>query len=78
MNAKELLEAREASASGRALRLRKAAGLSQIEVAAMAGISQSAVHRWELGLRRPHGEAAERWACALRELAALVAGGGLP
>ena len=74
MDVKELLEAREASASGRARRLRVAAGLSQAEVARMAGISQSAVHRLELGLRRPHGEVAERWARAMRELAALVAG----
>ncbi len=33
--------------------LRKAAGLTQSEVARLCGVSQEAVHRWEAGKARP-------------------------
>jgi DNA-binding transcriptional regulator YiaG len=64
-----LIEARDAAKSGRGERLRRAAGLSQGEVAAAIGVSYAAVSRWEQGSRRPRGAPAIAWARLLRELA---------
>lgn len=68
-----LIEAREAVRTGRAARVRHAAGLSQGEVAAAIGVSAPCVSRWEAGDRRPHGVAAVAYGALLRQLAMQVA-----
>jgi DNA-binding transcriptional regulator YiaG len=67
-----LLEAREAASSGRGMRVRIAAGISQGELAAAVGVTAACISRWEAGDRRPRGEAAARYAQTLRELAERV------
>ncbi len=68
-----LLEARDAARTGRARRLREAAGVSQAECARLANVWPSTVNRWERLERVPHGDNAVRWALVLREIAAYVA-----
>jgi transcriptional regulator with XRE-family HTH domain len=63
-------QAREDALSGRARELRIAAGLSQAEIAAAADVDQTTISTWELGRRRPRGEAALRYAKVLHWLAA--------
>jgi transcriptional regulator with XRE-family HTH domain len=63
-----LIEAREAVASGRAVRLRQDAGLSQREVARAVGVTPGCITRWELGERRPTGAVAVRYGRVLREI----------
>jgi transcriptional regulator with XRE-family HTH domain len=63
-----LLEARDAARTGRAQRIREATGLSQSEVARLAGVRPSTVNRWEKRQRVPHGDVAVRWARVLRDL----------
>jgi DNA-binding transcriptional regulator YiaG len=63
-----LIEAREAAKSGRAERVRVAAGLSQAEIAAAIGVTAPCVSRWEAGDRRPRGAAAIAYARLLQEL----------
>ena len=65
-----LIEARDATRSGRGERLRVAAGLSQGEMAAAIGVTPACISRWEAGDRRPRGAAAVAYAQLLRELAA--------
>ncbi len=43
-------------------RIRQAAGLSQIEVAACVGVHQTFVSKIERGLKRPYPELVEKWA----------------
>jgi DNA-binding transcriptional regulator YiaG len=64
-----LIEAREAAGSGRAARLRRAAGLSQREVARAVGVTAGCITRWENGERRPTGPAALEYGRVLREIA---------
>jgi DNA-binding transcriptional regulator YiaG len=64
-----LTRVRELAASGEARRLRKAARLSQPEVAAACGTTPSAVSRWERGRRTPRGAAARRYAAIIVGLA---------
>lgn len=64
-----LIEAREACRSGRARRLRVAAGLSQSELARACDVSEGAIHRWETGTRRPTGKRAIAYGRVLREIA---------
>ena len=72
-----LIEAREAAASGRAARLRRAAGLSQREVARAVGVTPGCITRWELGERRPTGAVAAEYGRVLREIAeGLIRGNG--
>ena len=54
--------------SGTAMRLRKDAGLSQSQVAAVCGVSAAAVSRWEAARRTPRGEPAFRYAWLLTEI----------
>jgi len=61
---------REDALSGKARQARIDAGLSQAEIAAVAGVNQTTIALWELGRRRPRGEAALRYARLLRRLAA--------
>jgi DNA-binding transcriptional regulator YiaG len=68
-----IIEAREAASSGRGERLRRAAGLSQGELGEAIGVAGSTVCRWEAGIRHPRGEAAVRYAEAIRALARVVA-----
>jgi DNA-binding XRE family transcriptional regulator len=63
-----LVEARKAVRSGQAARTRRAAGLSQAELAQAVGVSAPAISRWESGKRQPHGRAAIRYAQVLRML----------
>jgi transcriptional regulator with XRE-family HTH domain len=64
-----LIEARTLAGSGRGKRLRQAAGLSQAELAAAVGVTNCCISHWENGKRRPRGDAAARYALALRDLA---------
>lgn len=68
-----IIEARDAALTGRARRLREAAGLAQTEVARHIGVTPSCVSRWESGRRRPAGDAAVEWARLLHELANYIA-----
>lgn len=68
-----IIEARDAARSGRAARLRRAAGVSQSELAAAVGVTPSAISRWESGRRYPRAEAAAAYARALRTLASEIA-----
>lgn len=68
-----VVEAREASHSGRGATVRTAAGLSRGELARAIGVNQSSISRWESGKRRPSGDAAIRYARMLRVLADRVA-----
>lgn len=72
INLAMLLEAREAASSGRGVRVRIAAGVSQGEVAAAVGVTPACISRWEAGERRPRGEPAARYAQVLRDLAERV------
>jgi transcriptional regulator with XRE-family HTH domain len=65
------LEGREWSRSGKAARIRRAAGVTQAQVARELDVSASAVARWEQGLRTPRTRTAARYAALLRELAGL-------
>jgi transcriptional regulator with XRE-family HTH domain len=67
-----IAEARDAVETGRAAELRKAARLSQPEVARAARISEAAIYRYEARKRVPHGSAAVRYARVLRRLAEIV------
>jgi DNA-binding XRE family transcriptional regulator len=64
-----LMEARDMACSGRAARLRAAAGVSQADLAAAVGVSASCVSRWEAGDRRPGGRTAPAYARVLRRIA---------
>jgi transcriptional regulator with XRE-family HTH domain len=63
-----LVEARHAVRSGRAARVRRAAALSQGELAAAVGVTASAISRWETGSRLPQAEPAVAYARTLRRL----------
>ena len=63
-----LTAARDLCASGRARRIRLAAGLSQAEIAAAVGVSSFAVSRWERGERRPYGPSGAAYGRLLRDL----------
>jgi transcriptional regulator with XRE-family HTH domain len=63
-----LRHVRALCASGAARKVRVAADLSLGEVAEAARVSTAAVSRWELGLRRPSGAAALRYAAVLDRL----------
>jgi DNA-binding transcriptional regulator YiaG len=72
MTSKELLllaVARKALREGQAQELRRAADLSQSEIAKIVGVRASAVCRWESGVRRPKGAAGLRYARLLETLA---------
>lgn len=56
--------------SGRAAEIRHAAGLSQVDVALVCGVSPSAVCLWEAGRRLPTREPAMKLARLLRALEA--------
>jgi DNA-binding transcriptional regulator YiaG len=56
--------------SGQVRSIRMAAGLSQVEVAELLGVTPSAVCRWEAGARMPHGDVAIRYLELLMALAA--------
>lgn len=61
----KISRARAALASGEATEIRKAAHLSQAEMAAAAGVTQPTVARWEAGVRVPRGKTARRYARVL-------------
>jgi transcriptional regulator with XRE-family HTH domain len=64
-----LADVRAIAESGTARSLRLAAGLSLAEVAEHVGVSPVTVYRWEVGDRRPRGEAALRYGRLLEALA---------
>jgi transcriptional regulator with XRE-family HTH domain len=68
-------EARLALRSGRASEIRRAAGLSQIEVAAVCGVADATYCRWESGERAPRAEAAIRLGRFLRALGSTIEAG---
>jgi transcriptional regulator with XRE-family HTH domain len=57
-----LIWARSAIRAGLAADLRINAELSQAEVAALVGVTPSAICKWETGQRVPRGDAALRYA----------------
>lgn len=63
-----LVEAHKKARSGDAKKIRRRAGLTMAHVAAVVGVSESTVSRWEGGSRKPRGEHALRWAALLNEL----------
>jgi transcriptional regulator with XRE-family HTH domain len=68
-DALSLAAIRELASSGRARERRQQAGLSLYDVAAAIGVAAPTVHRWERGHRRPHGQAALRYAALMDALA---------
>jgi transcriptional regulator with XRE-family HTH domain len=67
-----LIEGRRAAQSGRGARVREAAGISQTELAELAGVSAAAISRWEAGHRIPTGPSAIAYARALRQVTEAV------
>jgi DNA-binding transcriptional regulator YiaG len=65
----KLIDARIATRTGGARKLREQAGLSQEEIADAIGVTRACVSRWEAGARRPTGDAAQRYAQLLDLLA---------
>ena len=65
-----LAHVRRLTASGLARSIRIAARVSQSEVAQEAGVTPSAIARWEGGSRLPRGEAALRYLEVLTSLQA--------
>jgi DNA-binding transcriptional regulator YiaG len=59
------IRSRTLARTGAGRRLRERAGVSLHELAAAVLVSPSTVSRWERGLARPRGAAAERYADAL-------------
>jgi DNA-binding transcriptional regulator YiaG len=58
---KALARIRELAVSGRAREIRQRHSLSLTEMAAAIPAGANTVARWEVGDRRPRGEAALRW-----------------
>jgi DNA-binding transcriptional regulator YiaG len=69
-----LAEARRAASNGRAKATRQAARISQAEIARAVGVSPACISRWESGTRLPKGEAAQRYAEIIRQLARFAEG----
>ena len=67
-----VIEGRRAASTGRGVRIREAAGISQTELAALVGVTQAAVWRWEARSRVPTTRCAMAYARALRQLAESV------
>jgi DNA-binding transcriptional regulator YiaG len=63
-----LVEAHKKARSGDAKKIRQKAGLTMAQVAAVIGVGESTVSRWEGGSRKPRGEHALKWAALLNEL----------
>lgn len=68
MTAKELVRVRRLASTGAARAIREDAGLSLSELATAAKVHKTTIFRWETGLRRPRGDAAERYLTVLEEL----------
>lgn len=71
MTTEELVEISELRAlckTGHAKSIRQQAHLSLVEVAAVLGVDQSAISRWENGNRLPRSEVALRYSALLRHL----------
>ena len=64
-----LTTARRATSNGWGSSIRKAAGLSQQEVADAVGVTQATLSRWERGERKPQGEPAMSYGLLLCQLA---------
>ena len=62
-----LADARRVAFSGAGRQIRRSAGLSLSELAAVIGVHKSTLSRWERGLDRPRTDAAIRYEEALRE-----------
>ena len=73
LNLSLLIEARDAVSTGRGVRLRREAAISQSELASAVGVSGSAISRWELGQRLPRADEAAAYARELRRLEREVA-----
>jgi DNA-binding transcriptional regulator YiaG len=65
----DLMDARDAARSGRGARIRRAASLSQGDLARACGVDVSTISRWESGERRPSGDAGRAYARVLRAVA---------
>jgi DNA-binding transcriptional regulator YiaG len=69
----ELAYARDAARSGRGTRIRRAASLSQGDLARACGVDVSTISRWESGERSPSGDAGRAYARVLRAVAGELA-----
>jgi transcriptional regulator with XRE-family HTH domain len=63
------LQGREWARSGRGARIRRVAGVTQLQLAREIGVDVMTVSRWERGERAPRDAAAARYARVLRLLA---------
>lgn len=63
-----LVDAHKKARNGTAKKTRQHAGLTMAQVAAVIGVGESTVSRWEGGSRKPRGEHALKWAALLNEL----------
>lgn len=63
-----LVDAHKKARNGTAKKIRQDAGLTMGQVAAVVGVGESTVSRWEGGSRKPRGEHALKWAALLNEL----------
>jgi len=68
MGATALVRIRRLASTGAARAIRQDAGLSLGEMAQDVGVHRSTLFRWEAGLRRPRGPAAERYLALLEDL----------
>jgi DNA-binding transcriptional regulator YiaG len=70
VTAQDLIRVRRMAATGAARAIRETSGLSLSELAEAAAVHKSTIYRWEHGVRRPRGAAAERYLRALEKLTA--------
>jgi len=68
LDAVALTKVRNQARSGQARAIRLRAGLSLDEIGRVVGRSAPCVSRWEMGLRKPRGEAALRYGALLDAL----------
>ena len=69
-----LVEGRHVAFSGAGRQIRRIAGLSLSELAAVIGVDKSTLSRWERGLERPRTDAAIRYEEALRKMLRAIEG----
>ena len=66
-----MIEGREAAKGGRGARIRRRAGVTQVQLAELVGVSPLTVSRWERGERTPREANARTYQRVLEELGRL-------
>ena len=69
---RDLLESKRLPSPSVARELRKDSGLSQSEMASLAGVTRQSIWAWESGLAEPRGSNRQRYAEVLTELKRLL------